>query len=300
MPLEFIFFWTRETLSNLVRNRLMSLLALSTVTIGLFILGGFYLTLAHVREMVKTQTGKLDISVVLDHDITPKRRRDIYLACRIPQVADLQILSKDQVLMEMHRDTPGISVNDLKGRDNPLSDELRLKVKDAQTIPAVRAYIETLKGKGVDDTISDNDILQKLLKFNLVLTIVGSVSLFVLGMAILAIIYNTIRLTVHARRREIRIMELVGATRGFIRVPFVMEGVIIGFFGAVLAAIFLVSFHSILNNLMPDFLQTMSPEMVAFVSKQCATGVAVSGLVFGLVGSCISLNRSITRAALQN
>ncbi len=297
MPLEFILFWTRETFSNLVRNRLMSLLALSTVAIGLFILGGFYLTLSHVRELVKNQTGKLNLTVVLDPNITPKRRRDIFLASRIPQVADVQLRTKDQVLMEMHRDTPGIAVADLKGKNNPLSDELRIKVKDPQSIPAVRTYMETLKGKGVDDTISDRDILQKLLSFSRLVAIIGSISLVVLGLAILAIIYNTIRLTVHARRREIRIMELVGATRGFIRVPFVMEGIIIGFFGSLLAAIFLVSFHSMIGNWMPPFMRTMSPAMVAQISRQCAVGIVMSGLIFGLVGSCISLNRSINRVA---
>jgi cell division transport system permease protein len=300
MPLEFILFWTRETLSNLIRNRLMSLLAMSTVAIGLFILGGFYLSLAHVREMVKNQTGKLNITVILDPNITPTRRKQIYEACRIPQVADLQIRTKDQVLMEMHRDTPDMAVSDLKGRNNPLSDELRLKVKDPQTIPAVIKYMQTLKGKGVDDTISDQAILQKLLSFNMWLTVIGSVSLIVLGLAILAIIYNTIRLTVHARRREIRIMELVGATRGFIRVPFVLEGIILGFCGALLAALFLVSFHSLFGSKMPVFLRAMSPEMIGQVSRQCAVGVVFAGLFFGLVGSCISLNRSITRAALQN
>jgi cell division transport system permease protein len=300
MPFEFIHFWTLETLSNLIRNRLMSLLALSTVAIGLFILGGFYLSLAHIREMVKTQTGKLNITVILDPQITARRRKEIYEASRIPQVADLQIRTKDQVLMEMHQDTPGISVDDLKGKNNPLSDEIRIRVKDPQTIPAVRAYMETLKGKGVDDTISDRDILQKLLSLNRLLVIIGTVSLIVLGLAILAIIYNTIRLTVHARRREIRIMELVGATRGFIRVPFVLEGIIIGFFGALLAAALLVSFHAMLGNMMPPFLRTMSPATIALVSKQCAFGIMLSGLVFGLIGSCISLNRSIDKAALQN
>ena len=300
MPLEFILFWTRETLSNLVRNRLMSLLAMSTVAIGLFILGGFYLSLAHVREMVKNQTGKLNITVILDPNITPQRRKQIYEACRIRQVADLQIRTKDQVLSEMHRETPDMAISDLKGKNNPLSDELRLKVKDPQTIPAVIKYLQTLKGKGVDDTISDQAILQKLLSFNLWLTVIGSVSLVVLGLAILAIIYNTIRLTVHARRREIRIMELVGATRGFIRVPFVLEGIIIGFCGSLLAALFLISFHSLFGGKMPMFLRSMPPEMINQVSRQCAIGVVTAGLVFGLVGSCISLNRSISRIALQN
>jgi cell division transport system permease protein len=294
MPLEFLMFWTRETVSNIVRNRLMSLLAMSTVAIGLFILGGFYLSLAHVRTLVDEQMQKLDITVFLDPNITPKRRREIYEASRIPQVADLKFSSKSQELKKLHQEVPGISIDDM-GRDNPLSDALYIKVKDPQTIPAVRAYFKTLIGKGVKDIESADEIVGKLLQFNRILTLLGGVSLFVLVLAILAIIYNTIRLTIHARRREIRIMELVGATRGFIRVPFVLEGIVLGSCGAALSAILLASVYTAVARALPAWL----PPLEAEPMRQCALGMIAAGFLFGLAGSLISLERSITKAAMQ-
>ena len=297
MPLEFIAFWLRETLSNIARNRLMSLIATSTVAIGLFILGGFYLSLAHVRAMVDNQTQKLEISVILEPNISVKRRKEIYEACRIAQVADLQFVPKGQALREMHRDTPGIPFNDLMGGNNPLGDELRIRVKDPATIPAVRAYVNTLKGKGVAETLSEVDFVNKLLQINRMLTLLGSVALLVLGLGILAIIYNTIRLTVHARSREIRIMELVGATRGFIRVPFVLEGILLGLAGSILAVVLLASFYAAAENMIPEAIQRLIPIAKVDVMRRCVTGMVLSGFAFGLFGSIFSLERSISKVA---
>ncbi len=297
MPLEFIAFWLRETLRNIARNRLMSLLATSTVAIGLFILGGFYLSLANVRAMVNNQTQKLEIRVIFEPNISVKRRKEIYDACRIAQVADLEFVAKGQALREMHRDMPGIPINDLLGGENPLGDELRIRVKDPATIPAVRAYINTLKGKGVAETLSEVDFVNKLLQINRMLTLLGSVALVVLGLGILAIIYNTIRLTVYARRREIRIMELVGATRGFIRVPFVLEGILLGLAGSILAAVLLASFYTAAESMIPDSLRLLFPIAKVDVMRRCATGLVLSGLVFGFVGSIFSLERSISKVA---
>ena len=296
MPLEFIAFWLRETLSNIARNRLMSLLAMSTVALGLFILGGFYLSLAHVHAMVDNQTQKLDVTVILDPHISAQRRKQIYEACRIPQVADLTFISKEQVLIEMHRDVPSMDVRDLK-RDNPFSDELRIKAKDPQTIPAILTYLDTLRGKGVDQTISEAQVVSILVQVNRWLTIGGTVALITLGLAILAIIYNTIRLTVHARSREIRIMELVGATRGFIRVPFVLEGILLGLAGSILAAALLASFYAAAENMIPEVIQRFIPIAKVDVMRRCVTGMVLSGFAFGLFGSIFSLERSISKVA---
>jgi cell division transport system permease protein len=295
MPLEFILFWTRETLSNLIRNRLMSLLAMSTVAIGLFILGCFYLTLKNVESLVGGQVRSLEITVFLDPSITAKRRKEIYDACRIPQVSDLQIRSKQQELQRMSREN-GIPVAGLEGKNNPLSDALYIRVKEAQSIPGIVKYLKTLQGKGIKSVSSDNEIVSRLLQFSRVLTIIGTIALIVLVLAILAIIYNTIRLTIHARRREIRIMELVGATRGFIRVPFVMEGIILGLSGGLIAALLLASCYTAVGHSLPLWMPQLQSEHL----RHCAVSVVFAGLFFGLVGSCISLNRSITRAALQN
>src|SRR3712207_6740849 len=101
MLLEFLMFWTRETISNIGRNRLMSVLAITTVTVGLVILGAFFLTLTNLRAAVAKETRKLDIVVFLKADITAQRRDELLKAARIPQVAKVQFVSKTQALNEM-------------------------------------------------------------------------------------------------------------------------------------------------------------------------------------------------------
>ena len=123
------------------------------------------------------------------------------------------------------------------------------------------------------------------------------VALLVLGLGILAIIYNTIRLTVHARSREIRIMELVGATRGFIRVPFVLEGILLGLAGSILAAVLLASFYTAAENMIPEAIQRLIPIAKVDVMRRCVTGMVLSGFAFGLFGSIFSLERSISKVA---
>ena len=95
---EIFGFWARETISNVRRNRLMSLLAVSTVTVGLFVLGAFYLAWGSVQSAVGAQTQKLDLVVILNRDVTPARRKQIYDAVRMPQIKKLTFVSKEKAL----------------------------------------------------------------------------------------------------------------------------------------------------------------------------------------------------------
>src|SRR5688572_16035738 len=115
MPIEYLMFWMRETLSNVLRNRLMSLLAISTVTIGLFILGAFYLTIANLRAVVSSETQKLDLAVILKRDVSPRRRKEIFEGARIPQVKKVVFVSRDKILAEFKRENPNLPLEDFKG-----------------------------------------------------------------------------------------------------------------------------------------------------------------------------------------
>jgi len=294
MSIEFFSFWTRETVSNIRRNRLMSLLAISTVTIGLFILGLFYLTLSNLRAAVGDQTEKLDLVLVLNSDITPQRRKQIYDAARIPQVADLQFASKAQVLEQWQKDYPDIPIDDFRN-SNPFGDELRIKLKDPNTIIEVSKYLNSING--VQKAREEMGPVRKLLAINWFVRVVGFVALFILGMAILMIIHNAIRLTVFARRREIRIMELVGATPWFIRIPFLMEGVVYGITGAGCAAVLLSTFFFAIARLDVELVLALWPLRDPAMLAECVAWVAIAGLAFGFIGSWISLARSIGKAA---
>jgi len=293
MTWEFITFWTRETVSNIRRNRLMSLLAVSTVTIGLFVLGTFFIAWASLQGTVKNQTKKLDLAVILNREITPKRRLEIYNAVRVPQVEDLQIVLKGQVLEEMRTEMKDLPVEDLK-KDNPFGDELRIKLKNPQDIFAVSAYIETIKG--VAKVRVDTQVARSLLAVSRFVSVIGIASLVVLGMGILLIIHNAIRLTVFARRREIRIMELVGATSWFIRIPFLLEGIVYGVTGAVYAAIGVAAMLMLVTNAGLEPVKMLMPDSPTRLLWQCIAGMLVAGIGFGLAGSWFSLSRSLGKA----
>jgi cell division transport system permease protein len=294
---EFLMFWTRETASNIGRNRLMSLLAITTATIGLFILGAFFLAFTNLQTLVKNQTQKLDLVVFLKADIAPERRKEIYNAARVRQVRDLRFVSKDQVLREQARKNPDIPMADFSGQFNPYNDELRIQLKDEymQDILKLEDYLASLPG--VLSTHSERGPIQKLLAFRRFLAIAGSVSLLILGMAILLIIHNAIRLTVFARRREIRIMELVGATSWFIRVPFLLEGILYGVSGAALAALVLTPLYLALARIPWALVQELLPLSSSALLLNCTGLMLLAGLFFGLIGSWLSLSRSIGKSA---
>ncbi|HEX8235528.1 MAG TPA: permease-like cell division protein FtsX [Abditibacteriaceae bacterium] len=298
---EFLMFWTRETVSNIGRNRLMSLLAITTATIGLFILGTFFLAISNLQALVKTQTQKIDLVVFLKADVTPKRRKEIFNGARVPQVADLQFVSKDQVLKEWNKSDPDIPMEDFRGRYNPFNDELRIKLKDEymQDIFKLEDYLGSLQGvvKTTRDRAQERAPVERLLAFRRFLAIAGTVAIIVLGMAILLIIHNAIRLTVFARRREIRIMELVGATSWFIRIPFLLEGILYGVAGAALAAAILSPLYVTLTRIPWPLVQELLPLGAGSLLWNCSALMILAGLCFGFIGSWFSLSRSIGKAA---
>jgi cell division transport system permease protein len=140
-------------------------------------------------------------------------------------------------------------------------------------------------------------VVQQLLAVNRFVKVAGLVAFIVLGFGILLIIYNTIRLTIFARRREIRIMELVGATSAFIRVPFLMEGLIYGLTGAVYAGAVLVLLFGAVMRADTPLVTLLLPASPGVLLWKCLLWTAVAGIMFGLVGSWLSLSRSLNRSS---
>ena len=279
-------FWLREALDNVRRNRVMSLLAISTVTIALFILGAFFLTISNLRAAVAAQTQKLDLIVVLEKGITPQRRREIFNAARMPQVKKLDIVMASQVLEKYGREFD-MPIDDLK-KANPLGDELHVQLRDPDDFFAVRNTLAKLKGvESVQNSAADN-AAQKLLQINRWLAIGALVALAILGVAILLIIHNAIRLTLLARRREIRIMQLVGATNGFIRVPFLLEGLFYGVAGAAIAAVALSVIYGLASANASQLAREIMPLSPGAIVATCAAWLLLAGVTFGALGAWIS------------
>lgn len=297
MAFEFSQFWIREAWANVRRNRLMSLLAVLTVTVGLFILGSFYLTVANFRAAVAQETAKLDLTVMLDHNISSARRSQVdALVGHLPRVASHRLVLRGEVLKEWQKEFSDFPLDDWR-QNNPMSDELRIKLRDPADLFLVRQYLLKVKGVSAsrDDTNADL-AARKLLALDHFATVAGLVALLVLSASILLIIHNAIRLTVYARRREIRIMQLVGATPGFIRVPFLLEGCFYGLAGAVVAAVALAPVYllAVRGN---GIIHSLLPLAPGPLLGTCMGLMVVSGLVFGFAGSVISLHQPGPRAS---
>lgn len=292
--MEILQFWVREALSNFWRNRLMSVLAISTVTLSLFVLGAFAISLANLRSMVAKEAQKLELVVLLDKNIMPERRRQIFDAVRVmPQVKKLDITLASAVLKQYGREMR-MPVEDLLS-DNPLRDELTVQLRDPNDFFKVRDYLTSIKGvQGLQNVGADDDT-RKLLDLNRFLSVTAVVALAVLGLAILLIINNSIRLTLYARRREVHLMQLVGATIGFVRAPFLLEGVLYGMFGAIVAAAgLLVSYSAALGG-QTSIIRQMLPLSTGQLFVPCVVGLMAAGCLFGLLGAWLSFHQSRER-----
>lgn len=228
-------FFLGEVLRNFSRNAGMQATAIGTVAITIVLLGAFLFVRAALTDLGHDVLNQIEISAYLTTDVTSARIHELGRAFATdPRIQSVVFVSKKQGLAQLRRQTRGIIDTDLL-TENPLPDKFRIRVRNPQEVPAVAASIRKLSGVG--NVVYPQTIVERLLQLGEVLRRVGIgvIALFLLVTGI--IISNTIRLTVFARRREIAIMQLVGATNMYIRMPFICEGFLDGAFGAIIALV---------------------------------------------------------------
>lgn len=286
-------YYVSETLSNLRRNLLMTFTAVLTVLISLFMLGGVML----LRQMVDNVTlqfrGNVQLSVFLRNDITEAQQNALQEKIQSnPEVGHFSFLNHEAAYEEFKKlfaDEPDI-VNAVS--PDVLPQSFRISLKNA-TQESVASVAQSLRGEaGVDEVKDAKKLVDRLFAFTRVVSSLGVAVVFVLVLASILLIANTIRLAIFARRREIGVMKLVGATNWFIRIPFMIEGMLEGLLGGALAfsAVWAtkVVFVERLRQSLP-FLQGLHVSGGQLIYILLAT-VLVGGVV-GAAGSAIALRR---------
>ena len=178
---------------------------------------------------------------------------------------------------------------DALGEQNPLPDAFELTVKQPDMVETAAKAIE--KMPGVEAAKYGQDVVENLFAITRLMRIFGVALMLLLAGATLFIISNTIRLTVFARRKEIAIMKYVGATDWFIRWPFLLEGIVLGFVGGIIAALVLRSFYAAMAAKIYDTL-AFFPLMPQYpFMNYVAIAIILSGMAIGAIGSTISLKR---------
>jgi cell division transport system permease protein len=240
-----IVFFFQEALRALKRNGAPSLAAIVTTVVTVVLLGmliPIFQTAQGKSEEVRSQ---LNVQYALYPDATKAETAATKHKLEgIPHVAEVKFISKQQALKTLEGELEDKSiVEELKV--NPLPNSLEINADDASNLPAIEKAIfpQGTQGKAISPTIekpfdrqlSSKKIEQVTSALKIILTVITAL----LVLASLMLIGNTIRLSIYTRRREVEVMRLVGATRWFIRWPFMIEGVVVGFVGGALAILIL-------------------------------------------------------------
>ena len=284
-------FFLGEVSRNFSRNTGMQITAIGTVAITIVLLGLFLFVRAAVADMGARLLDQIEVSAYMRPDATPAQVTAIgrYLA-QDPRIASAQFVPKRQALAELRERTKG-TIDTALLTENPLPDKFRIKVRVPDDVAAVAASVRRLNG--VDNVVYGQKIVQRLLQLGAVLRRIGIAVIVVFFAVAGIIISNTIRLTVFARRREIAIMQLVGATNTYIRLPFICEGLLAGVIGALVAvgllAVARIALWPRLLEALPWAQLTAAP-----IDARVLGGELVAvGAAIGIVASWLSVGRHL-------
>lgn len=284
-------YFFRETVKSLFRNRFMAIASVLTVTLSMFILGIFLSAVLNINHMASYLENQVEMTVYLKDGL--KTQQVMTVGSRLKSLSGLKEIAftdKDQAMEEFRNrmgEQAGL-LDSINGNPLPASYQTSFNSPDElkMAVNIVRNYSE------VEEVQYGQDVIEQLYRIAKVIRISGIILILFLAAAELFIISNTIRLTVFARRREIQIMKYVGATNGFIRWPFLFEGMIIGLIGSTIASILLcLGYNLILEEMTEAGLVFFS--LIPFwpFMPYVSLFILASGIIIGALGSAISLRK---------
>ncbi len=284
-------YFIKEVYTSFKRNIWMTLASIFTVVLSLFILGFFSIVILNLNKMADTLESQVQISVYLKDDLSQEEIDETKeTLSKIEGLQDIKFITREEA-MENFKERLGDQQFLLDALDdtNPLPDSFSLTVTSPQQVKTIADTAAALDS--VESASYSQDIINHLFNLTHLIRLIGVALIILLTGAAIFIISNTIRLTVFARRKEIAIMKYVGATDWFIRWPFLLEGICLGFIGGGLATIFL---YIVYNQVTQEIYEAMAffpliPQhpFIDYISL----AILVAGIIIGALGSTISLKR---------
>lgn len=282
----------KEGFKNLVHNRLMTLASIGVLISCLVLTGSAVMLTINVSNIVDSVGDTNVTKVFLDDSYT--KLEAVYKGKELSQVANVSqvdFIDKDEAI-QAYRDQLGDEVfANMSGDDNPLPYAYSVKMDDLSKYDDTVARIKEVDG--VASVSSHREVAEKLTNLSSFITTMSLWIILALAIISLFIISNTIRMTMFSHRFEISIMKSVGATNAFVRVPFIIEGVVIGLISAIIAiGLLFVLSDAIINSVQKilDFKYTRFTEVMwPIIGSFVAAGVLV-----GSLGSMVSIRRFLT------
>ncbi|MBE9034098.1 permease-like cell division protein FtsX [aff. Roholtiella sp. LEGE 12411] len=284
----------KETVLGLLRGGWMNWAAVSTVTVLLFLFGLSLQTSWQVEKLLYQFGSQVEVSVYLEPGMRAQTIEP--LVAKMPEVAAMQTITKEQAWTKLVKE---MGISDIEGatqqlEENPLVDEMKVKARNSQVVPTLATHLAKLHGvdtvQYVDEAVKRiAQLHQGLNKITLTITII-------LTLTAIAVTTTTIRLIVMARRREIEIMQLVGATSVWIYLPFILQGIAFGLVGGAIAWSFISVIQQFFGKLLanqPEFIQVISNgvQLTAVQTLLLPLILLSFGATVGLMGSLFAVQR---------
>jgi len=277
----------REGFSGFKRAKLSTTISILTITISLILLGTFAIIFANLHDLADSLRREVQIEVFLLDDISDSQRNQMSSAITSQSGVDtLQYISKDDAA-EIFKEEFGEDIYSVLDF-NPLPASFRVALHPdyvhTDSIAVIASYIESLEGT---ESVQYRQSLLEMLTDRIQTVVAVSIGVgILLAISAIFLVSNTIRLTIYAKRKLIQTMKLVGATRAFIRTPFLLEGFVQGVCGGVLAALLIYVILLIVGNHFPEHFFDLGIYELYFYGA-----VLLTGSILGLLGSAVSIRR---------
>jgi cell division transport system permease protein len=281
-----------EAFTSLWRGRQAGLLSTLTIALALFVLGGFLVVTANLERLGSEWSNAAELSVYLKDDITAAERSSVEAAVATGDlIAAHEYVSKADALARFKQTFGDLAAAVDGAGGNPLPASLEVRLKPG---PGMSASVDTLGARlrqmpGVADVRYDRQWLTRVLSAINVIRGVGFVLGSVLAIAAALTVANVVRLALYARRDELDIMNLVGAPQAYVRGPFVMEGVLQGGIGALVALLALgAAFVAIRGRYLVPLASALNIPSIHFLPAELCVLLVAGGMAVGCLGGLVA------------
>lgn len=291
MKLRTYRYFFSEAFKSIFRNGWMSAASIATVTVSLIILGAFVLVVANTNYIASQMESDVEIAAYLETDIPDEETENIRdFISEMAGVAGVDLITKEEGLKQLSEQFG--EEHDLvtaMGGENPLPHYLIVKAIDPGMVPVVAKKLETLDY--VESVDYGQGVVERLFSLTNWIRVGGLLTIVLLAAATVLLIAITIRITIFARKKEIEIMQCVGATKWFIRCPFFLEGMFLGFTGALFACLVLYFSYVFMIEKINTTLSFLPVVTDLSLLVNILLIVLLAGPFVGALGSILSLRR---------
>lgn len=287
-------YFLKEGLKNMAHNRMMTLASIGVLVAGMLLTGTALLFSMNVKLMIE-QVGDSNVTTVYLEDGITEEADAMAVGDEINKLSNVltvSFYSRDEAIEE-YREALGEEVfENMQGDNNPLPHAFKITLEDLSKYETTVEQIMAIEG--VDSVGNRSDVAQKLTDLNRSVTNLSFWVVLALALISLFIISNTIRMSLYSRRFEISIMKSVGATNRFVRVPFIIEGIMIGILSGLIASGAMYFLYDLLVSAINSVLVFNTVPFMSVLVYVMAGFIAV-GVLIGTIGSAISIRKHLKK-----